>query len=184
IRNTLGRPSHSIVGQFQAPNWVAKELGDFMAVKIAAEGKSKDPILNEIEVLRSISAELKELNNIDDFRSLPFLVHEKTDNPEFGIMPVGEQFRVSKLPSQEAFVGCMLDVLDALDFIHKLGIIHRDVRVDNIVLLPVHDEIERTRKFGNSSTKIGKAVSTIRPRAVLIDFDHAVEANTKTIYEG
>ena len=52
------------------------------------------------------------------------------------------------------------------------------------MLLPVCDEIKRSRNFDNLSTEIGKDGSAIRPRAVLVDFGHAVKANTQTIYEG
>lgn len=114
----LGNPQHSMVGDFP----IKGKPGLVMAVK-----RSPNPS-HEITILRSfLVAEFRPL-------SIPVLQYVAEDESEFGIWPVGEPLVASNLENKFQAQTVLTDVLDALVWLHKLGIVHRDVRSENVLV--------------------------------------------------
>lgn len=142
MRRRLGNPRHSAVGEFLIPNTTT---GAVMAVKRTPK-KTRETFF-----LKLIAAEPPKF--------LPLLVHN-VDDIEFGITPVGTPLLPGMIAAPQQTRRILTDVIDAVDWLHKHRIIHRDIRCENIVL----------NGF----------------RAVLIDFDasYYLEWSSPTAYHG
>lgn len=118
MRRRLGNPRHSMVGEFPVKN----RPGVVMAVKRYANPSS------EITLLQSFS--------VSETRphSIPMLYYVADDESEFGIGPVGEPLVPGVFANQVQAQTILTDVLDALVWLHGLGIVHRDVRCENVVV--------------------------------------------------
>lgn len=118
MRRRLGNPRHCLVGEFPVRN----HPGLVMAVKRYA-----NPVA-EISYLHSFS--------LMDSRpeSIPLLRYTADDDSEFGITPVGAPLIPGVFANQEQAQTILTDVLDALVWLHALGIVHRDVRCENVVV--------------------------------------------------
>lgn len=127
-------------------------------------------IVNEIRFLQRLQSETKPA-------SIPFLVYADEGDqqgnllPEFGIQPVGEPIRLDMFRTAEEVHGCLEDILVALAWVHKHGLVHRDVRTDNII---VYKDYHQEAKKGSSFAY----------RGLLIDFDRATEIDKESVYEG
>lgn len=130
----LGTSGHSVVGEFSLHG----HPGVVMAIKRYANAGS------EISLLQDFKA------NPTRPASIPELCYVSPDESEFGITPVGSPLIPGRFPNHVQARRVLLDVLDALVWLHHHGIVHRDVRCENIVLT------------GSSG-------------AVLIDFDSACD---------
>lgn len=158
MEEQLGNPAFSIVGvfkisagikatNFREGRWVVPcdEIpdGDQMVVKRTTPGvhgsifQSRAPrtVENEIEILLKIRVHIK-----NDKRKreniLPDILYHTLDFQEFGIIPRGTPLHASDGHTNWAKV--LADVLNALSWLHNHQIIHRDVRIDNIIWVVDH----------------------------------------------
>lgn len=150
----LGNPAYSIVAVFPVPpaistpefakgRWVDPEFvmpyGKVqMVVKRTTPGvhgatiKSRAPrtVQNEIHILLRI----RELAQAEDPKipnNLPQILYHNNGYDEFGILPRG--YPVHPSDGGVKWGKIISDVLDALAWLHSHKIIHRDVRLDNII---------------------------------------------------
>lgn len=140
--------------QFRQERWVIprNELpdGGQMVVKRTTPGfhgsiyQSRAPrtVVNEIEILLKIRDHTKNdillkihdktTNTVlDGWNYLPNILYHTLDYQEFGITPRGMPLQASDGHTNWAKV--VVNVLDALSWLHSHHIIHRDVRMDNII---------------------------------------------------
>lgn len=139
----LGNPGINVVAAFPLPpdlrseyfgrnRWVnpTAQNGDgrtCMVVKRslpACLSRSERNVRGEIEILRYMADQKPHLN-------LPALLYHDLAYEEFGITPYG--YPLSPGEHNINWRKVLSDVLDALKWLHDHGIIHRDVRWDNVV---------------------------------------------------
>lgn len=120
LRRRLGNPRHCVVGEFP----VHDQPGLLMAVKRYENPASEISHLAAFEKMSTRPA------------SIPKLVYIGDDGSEFGITPVGVPLIPGVFANQVQAQTVLTDVLDALVWLHALGIVHRDVRCENIVIAP------------------------------------------------
>lgn len=120
LRRRLGNPRNCLVGEFP----VQGTPGLVMAVKRYA-----NPAL-ELSYLRFFS------NAKHVPASLPLLEYVAPDESEFGITPVGAPLVPGAFANQRQAQTILIDVLEALNWLHKEGIVHRDVRCSNVIITP------------------------------------------------
>ncbi|KAA8902545.1 hypothetical protein FN846DRAFT_908520 [Sphaerosporella brunnea] len=164
LDSIIGSPTSSVVGVFQVPSGETREL---MAVKVVPEETAG--YRHEIDLLSPGPVHTPDWTDWTMRNTVPDLVWDKPDNFEFGIRPVGQPFRKRYMPTTRSMQGCMRDVLSALMWIHKHGIIHCDVRTDNIIIVPDPET---------------PGLEITRAHAVLIGFDSAANAGKITHYAG
>lgn len=115
MEKRLGNTRKSVVGQFTY-------RGEVVAVKRSEEAKSEIALLSSFKTMKNLP------------RSIPTLVYEAPDLTEFGITPVG----IPLVPGTFAFPGqarvLIYDIHAALCWLHLQGIVHRDVRCDNVII--------------------------------------------------
>lgn len=110
-----------------------KRTGQLCAIKIikkhvfATQMKAKDQILREVRVLKSVShpniIKYENILNCDDYL---YIVLELATG--------GDLFdRIGKLNETEA-IYIFKQVLEAVEYLHSLGIAHRDLKPENILL--------------------------------------------------
>lgn len=136
-------------------------------VKAAATTRFVPDIRKEIEFLK-----LLQEPGSDRPCSIPTLLFSFPDlaRPQMGIHPYGTSFRLEAFTKTCDLRGCLMDILHALAWVHAHGLVHRDVRADNVIL--AHENRLHSEPTGR---KIW---------AVLIDFDRAAPIGVSTIYEG
>jgi serine/threonine protein kinase len=179
LHHVLGAPRRAALGVFNCPQnykpWKEVDRGQLMAVKVTRSKMDKGHI-NEADILETFAVD-------EDLPfSVPLIVHNSLKHREIGIMPVGVPFRMRQLKTQAETRSCLQDILSALEWIHDRGIVHRDVRLDNLILVPKDtltiDETAYDAPQPEFESEPG------RPRAVLIDFDRAALLNRETDFEG
>jgi serine/threonine-protein kinase len=120
-----------------ATSWVyvaRSEAGEALVVKIMQPGRGHGPehfrFLREMQILRAL----------DHPRIVPLLAPGEANGALFFTMPFipGETLRArlareGPLPVHDALAICR-DVADALDHAHGHGVVHRDIKPDNILL--------------------------------------------------
>jgi serine/threonine protein kinase len=132
-------PGFSIEGPLGsgATSWVyvARDArGEALVVKIMQPGRGHGPehfrFLREMQILRAL----------DHPRIVPLLSPGEANGALFFTMPfvAGETLRArlareGTLPLSAALIVCR-DVADALDHAHARGVVHRDIKPDNILL--------------------------------------------------
>ena len=132
-------PGFSIVGPLGAgaTSWVyvaRSASGESLVVKIMQPGRGRGPehfrFLREMQILRAL----------DHPQIVPLLAPGEADGALFFTMPFleGETLRTrlerdGPLPVHVALAVCR-DVADALDHAHARGVVHRDIKPDNILL--------------------------------------------------
>lgn len=152
----LGNPAFSIVAVFDIPDaittkkfreerWVdpdfVKPYGTVqMVVKRTTPGvhgtahQSRAPrtVENEIEILLSIREKKKtKTEKLGGWKNLPTMLYHTLDYQEFAILPRG--FSIHPSDTRTDCTKVLIDVLDALRWLHSHDIVHRDVRLDNII---------------------------------------------------
>lgn len=120
MRQRLGNPRHCVVGEFAVHN----HPGLVMAVKRYANPASEISFLLAFSKLKSRPS------------SIPLLRYTADDGSEFGISPVGAPLIPGIFANPVQAHTILTDVLNALVWLHDLGIVHRDVRCENVVIAP------------------------------------------------
>lgn len=118
MEKRLGHSQKSVVGQFSP----AAYPGTVIAVKRAS---SVGP---EIMLLRRFAN--------DDTRppSIPLLLYQANDLSEFGITPVGIPLVPGAFANNVQARAVIEGIHSALTWLHTHGIVHRDVRCDNVII--------------------------------------------------
>lgn len=173
LKGQLGNPAFSVLGVFDVPEnitmapfrkhrWVNQSFKRphgivQMVVKrttpavwgMTCPSRAPRSVRNEIDILRRIQ-DTKKTNDLA-CKNLPTMIYHTNDLNEFGMLPRGHPILVSDGGMDWKKV--LIDVLDALKWLHDRHIVHRDVRLDNIVWDITH--------------------------AVLIDFGTAIDISAK-----
>lgn len=130
----LGTTKHSVIAEFDAPGaavgtlgrlFPKEKLGTTMAVKRSSDPAKAGDIAHEIKILTKIR-----MNS--GINTIARLVHASPDNDELGVMPVGQ--RVDSEMSEHTAITILTDILNAIEWLHSKSILHRDVRIDNVVM--------------------------------------------------
>ncbi|KAF8538768.1 kinase-like domain-containing protein [Trichophaea hybrida] len=150
LGRVLSVSRRSCVAVFKRSGYTSSD----MAVK-GAYGSHQANIQHELVTLRKLGSHSHE--------NLPQLVYSGPEDKEFGITPVGEPFGMHRFATAERLRGALKGIINGLEFLHSHGIVHRDIRRDNII--------------------------TKHHTAVIIDFDHSIVLSTlspseQVLYEG
>ncbi|KAF8241304.1 hypothetical protein K440DRAFT_665376 [Wilcoxina mikolae CBS 423.85] len=127
---------------------------------LASAGSDIDPEEQPYDTT-AVSDEIKILTHIHSLGghdSLPHLLYHTADYRELATTPVGSHLKPRSKVSEVTDV--LSDVLDALNWLHEHGIIHRDVRWDNIVI--VHTSVP-TRPIRGILIDLGESVQITHP---------------------
>lgn len=165
ILSIVGRGSRSVV--YHAKN-VADDNSE-VALKVLIENK-KDTISNSEklrrEALAMVSSHHPSVIRLDDFHSVGDICYLSMEfAPEVDLRKYAQKTG-GKVPVEQA-ENYLLQICEALEYIHRVGIIHRDIKPDN--LLVVDDKQIRVGDFGvallpgdeNSPQDISNAVGTM-----------------------
>lgn len=87
-------------------------------------------VKNEIDILRDIQGKPRD-EDLPGWKHLPQLFYHTDDFQEFGMLPRG--FSICASDNNIPWPKVLVDVIDALQWLHTQHIIHRDVRLDNII---------------------------------------------------
>ncbi|RPB18630.1 hypothetical protein L211DRAFT_871689 [Terfezia boudieri ATCC MYA-4762] len=159
--HVLQRHSNAVVA-------VYRHKGVNRIVKAPPKPESVGAISSEIAFLRRLQGPSKP-------KSIPELVYVHDPPypalPEFGITPAGQPIHLELFKTPGEFRASLEDILDALRWVHEHGLVHRDVRTDNIVVF---------RDWTDNPGNPGQS----RCRGLLIDFDRATEIGKECHYEG
>ncbi|KAF8422272.1 hypothetical protein EV426DRAFT_606772 [Tirmania nivea] len=157
--------AHSVVGEFT-------HNGINVIGKAASDQKWRGTVRSEIETLRKLQGDGRPI-------SIPELRYPDSETPippvpEMMISPVGRPLQLELFSNAADFRACLEDILLAIAWVHAHGIVHRDVRTDNVL---VH-----AAKFATSeNTEYSRQPLW---RGLLIDFDHATVLGQDCEYEG
>jgi Protein kinase domain len=108
-------------------------------------GQGSNSVGNEIAILKKIQS--------TDCPHLPEIVWSPSGGQQLGIVPVG--LPIDFKESQPISRKIVSHLMDGLEFLHRLGIVHRDIRPSNLIL-------DHTKNNGN---------------LVIIDYENAVLVN-------
>lgn len=158
LQHLVCRHSTSLVGKFL-------RQGTFIIVK----ARSLHPTKHYNSIATEIRA-LLHLNRPGMPPSIPSLVYYDLAAPEFGIAPVGTPFVLDSFKDSGDFRQCLLDVLEGITWVHESGLVHRDIRIDNVLVYTQHHSPPTT--------------PTREKRGMLIDFDKATAIGVPCEYEG
>jgi len=172
LSHVVQRHSKSVVAVFHRQNTQ-------IIVKAAPEEQWNSGVENEIMCL-------KHLQGDDRPSCIPKLVYDNmAENasplPEFGISPVGRPLQLELFKEATDFRICLEDILVALKWVHDHGIVHRDVRGDNII---VFEGLDVGEGFLQNPDEAALDPRNRRRRALLIDFDRAISLGSTCYYEG
>ncbi|KAA8912565.1 hypothetical protein FN846DRAFT_887132 [Sphaerosporella brunnea] len=138
---------------------VKRVVTDTWPVRLASSGATFDPATDDYTRVSDEINILLEVNRLGCHDNLPIILYHTIDYQELATTPVGRPVP-NDLPMFE-IRGVVLDVLDALVWLHSKNIVHRDVRWHNIVCI------------GTSSSECGV-------RGVLIDLGEAVDITDRS----
>ncbi|KAF8422275.1 hypothetical protein EV426DRAFT_606784 [Tirmania nivea] len=157
-----------------------------VVVKTALESLWIPGIVNEISLLHSLQGPNKPT-------SIPTLIYDTLPpdanvnvpiTAEFGIKPVGRPIYLELFPDSASFLRCLEDILTALQWVHDHGIVHRDVRGDNIIIYQQDHPATVTTSPEPDPMEKSKPYNPKKWRGVLIDFDRATTIGKECLYEG
>lgn len=144
ITRRLGNPAFNLVAAFEVPKrftrafnkgrWINPSVKgcsstfETMVVKRSLpeiNDRAERPVASEIEILRYIHDE-------NGHPNLPEIIfHDNLNHNEFGMRPFGAPIKPGVGTMRWDII--ITDVLNALEWLHKRHIIHRDVRWDNVI---------------------------------------------------
>lgn len=143
MERRLGHPRASVVAEFLMPDPVlsnmksqwpteVKSLGKSMAVKVLL--KPTNTLVDrtqrhEVEIYKLIQ------NFNPPSTNIVRLVYSSPDNRILGTAPVGSRIDVRGISDHQNLRTILTDVLDGLNWLHSIGVLHRDIRRDNIIVV-------------------------------------------------
>ncbi len=143
ILSIIGRGSRSVV--YHARHIKGKRREVALKVLIAKKGKVPTSDLLRKEALAMVSSRHKYVIRLDDFHSLGDLCYLAMELAPMGDLRQYTTHEGAKLlPSQAELF--FIQAAEALEFIHKAGILHRDIKPDN--LLVIDEQNIRLGDFG------------------------------------
>lgn len=142
ILSIVGRGARSVVYHARLVSQPHMEV----AIKVLSSGLANAKGTEELkrEAMAMISARHKYVIRLDDFHS--------TDAYSYLSMEYASQGDLRKLRSSKGEISIqqaerfLIQIAEALDFIHSVGMLHRDVKPDNILIL--NDRNARLGDFG------------------------------------
>lgn len=143
VLSIIGRGSRGVV--YHARNISEREQE--VALKVLIEKKGSTPTMELLrkEALALISARHRYVIRLDDFHSLDGICYLAME-----LAPLGDLRRYiatkGKPLSNKQAEAYLLQSAEALEYVHKAGILHRDIKPDN--LLVVDDKNVRLGDFG------------------------------------
>lgn len=152
MERRLGNPKNSVVGEFRMPKSVLENiksqwsseaaiLGTTMAVKVWVQNiqsASATPDTQRIGTDVDHSQELMIYHLIQSKPACSYiarLVYESDHARELGIAPVGKSIDLRGISDPYTLDNILTDVLHGITWLHNNGIIHRDIRRDNIIVV-------------------------------------------------
>jgi serine/threonine protein kinase len=148
IVGIVGRGSQSVV--YHAQN--AQNPNNHVALKVLVNHQktASNQQLNERlrkEALAMVAARHRYVIRIEDFHSLDSLCYLSMEYAPEGDLRKYVSSRTGKLPAMQA-ERLFMQIVEALCAVHKSGIIHRDIKPDNILVL--NDQEVRLGDFGTA----------------------------------
>ncbi len=139
----VGRGSDSVV-------YHAKHIGSStqeVALKVLVNHKGKSSLTVRLrkEALTLVSCRHRYVVRLDDFHSVDDLCYLSMEYAPLGDLRKYAALRGGTIDADTA-ARFLHQVLEALDFVHATGVIHRDVKPDNILV--AHDNEIRLADFG------------------------------------
>ncbi|MCB0334047.1 MAG: protein kinase, partial [Bdellovibrionales bacterium] len=132
ILSIVGRGSRSVV--YHARHVKGKHREVALKVLIAKKGKVPTSDLLRKEALAMVSSRHKYVIRLDDFHSLGDLCYLAMEFAPLGDLRQYTSRENGKLlPSQAELF--FIQAAEALEFIHKAGILHRDIKPDNLLIM-------------------------------------------------
>lgn len=112
-----------------------ERLGRRVAIKVirdnSADARTRERFWREARAAASINHPLIcHVHEVGEFEGQPFLVMELLEGES-----LAHRLAVQPLPAPDA-IRILLSVLDALDAMHRRGVVHRDLKPSNIFLTP------------------------------------------------
>jgi len=143
VLSIVGRGTDSVVYHARHVQGTQQEV----ALKVLLNHKSQGSLSERLrkEALTLVSCRHKYVVRLDDFHSVDDLCYLSME-----FAPMGDMRKVltglgTALPADRA-AAYLRQCLEALDFIHATGVIHRDIKLDNILVLS--DKEIRLADFG------------------------------------
>lgn len=162
MERRLGNQPNSVVAEFKMPESVVEKvtsqwpldaamLGTTMAVKVLVKhipSANRTSDSQRIGTYDDLSQELMIYHLIqaaaNPCKHLARLVYESDDGEEMGIAPVGKSIDLRGISDHFTLCTILRDVLQGITWLHKHGILHRDIRRDNIIVVSESDPGGRT----------------------------------------
>jgi serine/threonine protein kinase len=111
---------------------VLKEFAPFATGDYELE-KAKDLFIREAQILHQVNhQQIPKFLACFEARGRLFLVQEYVDGKTYSQLLKGKQ-REGKVFEEAEIIQWLIDLLPVLDYIHSLGIIHRDISPDNLM---------------------------------------------------
>lgn len=178
MERRLGNPNNSVVAEFKMPKEIVKKvqsqwpsehvaLGTTMAVKVLLKNippARAAPIHERIITDPDHSQELMIYHLIQSFEpceNISKLVYESENGRELGIAPVGNSIDLRGISDHFTLSAILADVLHGITWLHSHGIIHRDIRRDNIIV--VSQDVGGSRKLLRGKIIDFGAAISVRP---------------------
>jgi serine/threonine protein kinase len=143
-----------------------RQTGELVAIKVLRYRQSENPVLHQ-RIIREFRAasELEHPNIVralafDTIDDVTFLVFELVEGGS-----VGDKLeKVGRIPEAEA-IRIITQISQALQYAHSHGVVHRDVKPDNILLLP--DGRAKLTDFGLAKMHDSEEDNLTRPASGL-----------------
>lgn len=146
VLSIVGRGAASVVYHARHVGALTSEVALKVLVKQASsDGKTSNSDLLRKEALAMVSARHKYVVRLDDFHSVGDLCYLAMEYAALGDVRKFVAAREGKLnlESGEVFLS---QTAEALDFVHRVGIVHRDIKPDNILV--INEKEIRLADFG------------------------------------
>jgi serine/threonine protein kinase len=136
IISLVGRGSDSVVYHARHVNSPTHEV----ALKVLHNQTSQESLTDRLrkEALTLVSCRHRYVVRLDDFHSVQDLCYLSMEYAQFGDLRKYLSSIGGALPVEQGRV-YLQQSLEALDFVHATGVIHRDIKPDNILVLNEHE---------------------------------------------
>jgi hypothetical protein len=135
-----------------------ESLGRLVAIKVPRPGDSASA-----ELLARFRREARSMEKLDHPGIVPVIEIGELDNLPYLASEYVEGVALSERMATESFAfdeaaGLIAKLADALDYAHRHGVVHRDVKPSNIML--TQDDEPRVTDFGLAKLEVGDATLT------------------------